>query len=121
MIKHPSFKVDENLPLAAAEFLRNAGHDASTVFDEGLGGTADPELIDACRRESRTLLTLDMGFANILVYPPKGYDGIIVLRLSHQDVAHVISAIAGCLSFLNSEPLEGRLWIVEKDKIRVRE
>lgn len=30
------FKVDENLPLAVRDVLRAAGHDASTVFEQGL-------------------------------------------------------------------------------------
>jgi Domain of unknown function (DUF5615) len=31
------FKVDENLPLELAVSLREAGHDALTVLDQGLG------------------------------------------------------------------------------------
>jgi len=35
------FKVDENLPVEVAEVLRDAGHDAVTVVEEGLGGRED--------------------------------------------------------------------------------
>ena len=34
------FKLDENLPTEAAEVLCSAGHDAVTVLDQSLGGTA---------------------------------------------------------------------------------
>ena len=32
------FKLDENLPHQAALVLRRAGHDVSTVLEQGLGG-----------------------------------------------------------------------------------
>ena len=32
------FKIDENLPVEAAELLRQAGHDAVTVLEQHLGG-----------------------------------------------------------------------------------
>ena len=32
------FKIDENLPREVAALLRDAGHDAMTVVDQGLGG-----------------------------------------------------------------------------------
>jgi len=39
------FKIDENLPLEVAVALREAGHDAMNVVDQGLGG--------GCRRQRR--------------------------------------------------------------------
>jgi predicted nuclease of predicted toxin-antitoxin system len=35
------FKTDENLPIQAAELLRDAGYDALTVLEQGMGGEAD--------------------------------------------------------------------------------
>jgi predicted nuclease of predicted toxin-antitoxin system len=32
------FKIDENLPLELAEFLRNEGYDAITVIEQDLSG-----------------------------------------------------------------------------------
>lgn len=36
------FKIDENLPSELAADLRHLGHEADTVFDEGLLGAKDP-------------------------------------------------------------------------------
>ena len=36
------FKLDENLPVELVTDLRDLGHDADTVADEGLRGAADP-------------------------------------------------------------------------------
>ncbi len=38
------FKLDENLPLELAELFRRSGHDAQTVFDEGLAGAEDADI-----------------------------------------------------------------------------
>ena len=34
-------KLDENLPIRAAQRLRGLGHDVDTVLEEGLGGRSD--------------------------------------------------------------------------------
>jgi len=34
-------KLDENLPVELANDFRMLGHDADTVYDEGLGGAED--------------------------------------------------------------------------------
>jgi predicted nuclease of predicted toxin-antitoxin system len=53
------FKLDENLPVEAAEVLRRVGYDAVTVLEQNLGGVADPEVASVCQNEGRTLITLD--------------------------------------------------------------
>lgn len=59
------FKLDENIPGDAASSLRAAGHEVQSVVDEHLEGTPDAQLLDACRNESRLLITLDLDFADI--------------------------------------------------------
>jgi hypothetical protein len=34
-------KIDENVPIEAAELLRAAGHECQTVYDEALSGALD--------------------------------------------------------------------------------
>ncbi len=115
------FKVDENLPVEAAERLREAGHDVMTVLDQAMGGAPDSDLAKVCRVEERALLTLDLDFSSIQAYPPQDYPGIVVLRLMHQDKAHVLKTIAAAIPILMQEPLRGRLWIIEEHRIRIRE
>jgi len=74
------FKIDENLHSDAADLLRQHGHDALTVFDQGLRGHADGDIASVCQQESRTIVPLDLDFSDIRVYPPGDYEGIIVLR-----------------------------------------
>ncbi len=114
------FKIDENLPEEAAELLRDAGHDSSTILGQSMGGEPDPEVASVCRRERRALVTLDLGFANIRTYPPEEYHGLIVLRLKQQDKAHVVGVLEQLLPMFETEPLVSQLWIVEEEHVRIR-
>jgi predicted nuclease of predicted toxin-antitoxin system len=87
------FKLDENLPPSAAELLRSLGHDVMTVYDQGLQSCIDPEVLAACQGEGKILLSLDLDFSNILVYPPERYAGLIVLRLHKPGPKAVLSLL----------------------------
>ena len=74
-------KLDENLGERGRQLFAEAGHDVSTVKDQGLAGAADPTVIDVCRAEGRCLVTLDLDFSNPFLFPPEPYAGIAVIRL----------------------------------------
>lgn len=114
------FKVDENLPVDAAVLLRAAGYDATTAVEQGLGGSADSRLVQACRTEGRALITLDTDFADLRAYPPRENHGLIVLRLRWQDKPHVLKVLERLLALFTVEPLEGYLWVVEEERVRIR-
>ena len=57
------FKVDENLHEEVAAALRAEGHDAETVYGEGLRGHSDRDIGKACQREQRAIVTLDLDFS----------------------------------------------------------
>src|ERR1035438_145478 len=95
------FKVDENLPIEVAVALREAGHDAMSVVDQGLGGRADASVAEVCRREGRSLVTLDVDFANVQAYPPRDYAGLLVLRLQ---ATLSVSGHPRCVRHIGSTP-----------------
>jgi len=114
------FKVDENLPIEVAQLLSQAGHSVSTALQEDLGGATDARLSGAALQERRILVTLDTGFADIRAYPPAEFPGLIVLRLRRQDKPHLLDVFARVLTRLKDEPIQGKLWIVEESRVRVR-
>lgn len=115
-----SFKMDENLPEAAAQQLRDAGYDAATVLDQSLGGASDAEVARVCASEGRVLVTLDLDFANSLAFPPAQHAGLVVLRLPEQSVPSIGRAITTLVELCGREPLAGKLWIIEPQGVRVR-
>jgi predicted nuclease of predicted toxin-antitoxin system len=115
------FKIDENLPVEAAELLRAAGHDAVTIHDQSMVGERDPQVAAVCRVEQRALVTLDLDFSDIRAYPPGEYAGLIVLRPRNQAKPTVLSLIAQFIPLLTTEPLLGNLWIVQENGLRIRE
>jgi len=58
-------KIDENMPLDVIDVLENAGHDAHSVYSEGIEGCSDRQLIAKCKKEQRLLITLDNDFSNM--------------------------------------------------------
>ena len=113
------FKVDHNLPVELAALLHESGHEAATAVAQGLADAGDDALAAHCRAEERCLVTLDLGFGNIRLYPPQQYSGIIVLRARRHDKLSVLAMGRSIVDLMNSESVLSKLWIVEPDRIRV--
>lgn len=115
------FKLDENLPVEAAELLRNAGQDALTIADQQLSGAVDSQVAQVCRDEQRALITLDLDFADIRAYPPAHYHGIVVLRANTNSKRVVLGLIQKLIPYLQTETLTGKLWILQSNGLRIRD
>ncbi len=114
------FKIDENLPAELVANLTAAGYDALSVYDQKLEGEPDDIISKVCQAEKRAVVTLDIGFSNVHEYPPEQYSGIIVLRVKSQDKTNVLNTFHKVLPLLESEPLIGKLWVVDENKVRIR-
>jgi predicted nuclease of predicted toxin-antitoxin system len=115
------FKLDENLPRDAEVLLQQAGHDVHTVLAEQLGGASDPRVFDASQAEERVLVTFDLDFSDIRVYPPASHHGIWVLRPYTQSAENALALLRSALRVLEDEPTRRRLWIIEPERVRIRE
>ena len=90
-----------------------------TVQEQGLAAATDVALAEVCRAEGRALVTLDLDFSNPIRFPPGRYAGTAVLRLSaHASPAELDDAIATLAAALQQESLAGRLWVVQRGRIR---
>lgn len=115
------FNFHENLPGELATLFVEAGHEVVTVLNEQIGGATDPGIAAICLSEGRILVTLDTDFADIRAYPPQGYPGIVVFRLSRQTRDYLLEIGASLLRELSGTSLQGQLWTVEDVRTRIRE
>lgn len=114
------FKIDQNLPIEAADLLTAAGHDAMTVYQQSLGGVPDERIVEVCKHEDRILITADLDLSDIRRYPPSQAPGYIVLRLPRQGKQAVLDLLVKVIPMLALRPINGRLWIVEPERLRIR-
>ena len=115
------FLTDEDVPRSTARVLRDAGFDAVDVRDVGLRGKSDALVYAYAQEEQRLLITCDLGFSNILKFPPSQSVGLLVVRIpdsepiesfNHEILQTVIEV---------GENLRQHLAIVEIGKVRLRE
>ena len=92
-----------------------------TVNQQKLSGEEDSTLLDICQKEGIVLVTLDLDFSDIRAYPPNLFLGIIVFRVNRQDKPYLISVFQKEIKLLEQEMIIHRLWIVEEQRIRIRE
>lgn len=113
-------KLDENLPAELAGDLRDAGHDAETVVQEGLAGHPDGDILARTTTERRVLLTMDKGIADVRVYPADRYAGIVLYRPASSGRAAAMELVRTTLKTVLSEDLQGRLLVVSERGVRTR-
>lgn len=66
-------------------------------------------------------MTLDVGFADVLAYPPERYSGLVVLRHPSPTAAGLLNLIRQLAASLEQHNPQRRLWIVEPGRLRVHE
>ena len=113
------FKLDENLDLRLAPLLKEGGHDVDTVHGEGLNGSPDDAIYDACVQAGRVLVSLDLDFANPIRFPPGETPGIVIVRPPRPVVPMIRAILAAALPDLTARSLAGKLWIIEPGRIRL--
>lgn len=115
-----TFKIDENLPVELADDIHAAGQEADTVYNEALAGAPDTDLMEGVRIDGRVLLTLDKGIADIRVYPPEQFSGIVLFRPPTSGRAAVIAFVRRHVPAILADDLTGRLIIVTEGTLRRR-
>ncbi len=113
-------KVDEDLPVVAVRLLMQAGYDAISVLDQGMGGWKDPALWQAVQAEERFLITADKGFGDVRVYPPGTHAGVLLLRPDEDGIRPVLQLLDQVLASYRLESLSGLLVVATPRGVRIR-
>ena len=119
-----TFIADESFPDPTAELIESWGYSVKKARDVGLSGAKDQHVFEAAQREGWILLTADKGFGDIRVYSPSLHLGVVVLRITPQDVAEGMikahSVLQKLLAETREEEYSGTLFIVDRNKYRER-
>ena len=113
-------KTDEDLPRACAQMLRDRGHDAVSVVDQGMGGWKDPELWHTIQHERRYLVTGDKGFADVRTYPPGTHAGVLPLRPDRDGIRPMVRLLEQVLAGYDVAALVGATAVVTPRGVRIR-
>ncbi len=112
--------LDENLSPRHAASLNIKGYAAISVAEANLCGASDEAVRDFAVREGRILVTLDADFGNIRRFSPANTPGVIWLRLARPTEARIAAALERAVLALSEHDMQGRLAVVDDDKIRLR-
>lgn len=113
--------LDENLPLSLVANLQSLGFEVEHVQTVGLRGASDNTIVTFAKEKKAILITKDLEFGNLLIYPSGSHFGLIVLRLPYHFTTNQIStALQLFLRKIKAEELVHSLVILEVGKYRIR-
>ena len=114
------FFLDENIPYSSMHVFKRFGQ-TSHVRDVGLVSAPDREIIEYASRHKAILVTKDIEFGNLLLYPMGSHSGVIVLRLPFYFTAEQINGVLSeFLSSVEAKKLVDAVTIVELGRYRMR-
>lgn len=114
------FLLDMGLAASTANFLREQGHDAVHLRDQGLQRLPDPDIISKARDEARIILTHDLDFSRIIALSRSHRPSVITFRLSDMQPSHVNHYLTQVLDRFSTLLDQGALVSVNEQAIRVR-
>lgn len=112
-------KLDENIPCVVRELLVPLGHDVDSVQDEDLTGQPDAIIWHAAQRNQRALITQDLGFSDLRLFPLGSHWGIVLVRLQEPSRADIIRRLTTAFSSEGAEDWSRCLVVVTEQKVRV--
>ena len=111
---------DESTPYNLIQHFINSGIEVITVKEKGFSGAEDEKVLKFAVDNKLILLTADLDFGNILLYPPAKHLGVIVIRYSPKVTIQLLKVIDDFVGSYKNEELEKSLVIIDKNKYRVR-
>lgn len=101
-------------------WLRNEGHDAVHLREQGLHRLDDPAIFAKAGLEERVLLTCDLDFAEIVALSGNRIVSVILFRLASMRPHRVIQRLSRVLMESSPELDAGAVVVVEDARHRVR-
>lgn len=101
-------------------WLREQGHEAVHLRDEGLQRSPDREIFRKAIAGDRVILTFDLDFGEIAALSEGEKCGVVIFRLRNTTTPHVISRLDSVLAASSSRLAEGAVVVIEETRHRIR-
>ena len=114
------FLADMGVAQRMVQWLRDQGHDAVHLREQGLHRLPNGEIFDKARSEKRIILTFDLDFGEIVALSGGRPASIIVFRLHNTSTPHVIERLGKVLKDSGATIEQGAIVVVEESRHRIR-
>ena len=114
------FLADAGVSMTTVRVLRERGHDAVHLREQGLQRLADPEILRKAASEGRIILTFDLDFADLMALGIETAPSVVIFRLHDEAPASVNPRLLEILERRKSELEDGALIVVEDSRYRMR-
>ena len=112
--------LDENVSLALAGMLRQAGHEVFAVAETTERGLADDEVWELAKTRRAILITRDHGFTNPVRFRAQEVEAVIYLRRGNLRSEEEVALVMGFLAAHELDEYKGRLVTLWPDGVRIR-
>lgn len=114
------FLADMGVDVRVVQWLRQRGHDAKHLRDEGLHRLPNGEIFEKAIAENRVILTFDLDFGEIAAFAKGRKAGVVLFRLHNTRTPHLIDRLATVLAVSEDALKNGAVIVVEESRHRVR-
>jgi predicted nuclease of predicted toxin-antitoxin system len=114
------FLADMGVDIRIVQWLRQTGHDAIHLRDEGLHRIPNGEIFLKAISENRIIITFDLDFGEIVALSKGQKGSVILFRLHNTRTPHLISRLTTVFRDCARALQEGAVVVVEESRHRVR-
>jgi len=114
------FLADMGVSTRVVEWLRNNGHDAKHLREEGLHRMPNGEIFTKAIHEDRIIITFDLDFGEIVALSKGKRASVILFRLHNTRTPHLLRRLSVALKDTAKALEEWAVVVVEESRHRVR-
>jgi predicted nuclease of predicted toxin-antitoxin system len=114
------FLADMGISRSTVQALRDAGHDAVHLREQGLQRLSDRNILDKARTEGRVVLTFDLDFGELLTAGMRDSPSVVIFRLRHATPLSVSAKLLEVVNKESEELVRGAVVIVQDGRYRLR-
>lgn len=113
------FLVDMPLSVKTAAFLRQTGHDAVHLREQGLQRLPDSEIAEKARKERRVIITMDLGFGHLLAFAREKFPSVVLFRIEDERPENVQRLLQHFMAVIEPEADAGAIITVTDAGLRI--